>query len=200
MDYFSFSLFQIAAIITAISIITVFIRKLFKWSKKAAKQVEWLVEDKHDHIEIMEAIQLIKAEFTTNGGTSIKDDFIEVKKALSFISAYMRVVTNTNRTPTFETNAEGHIVFVNKAYARMTGYSKHEVLGMGWVNVVQPSERDKVVKQWLNAVRGKRDFDEDINFLHADGTACSVHATANIMRDEHGNMLGHFGEVNLKEK
>jgi PAS domain S-box-containing protein len=186
---------QISLVLSAIALIIKYAGSTVVNIKNGASRIAWLFTEEHNHEIIKESLEEIKAQFFTNNGHSLKDDINIIKNALDFNSSYMRVINHANTASIFETDTNGEVVFVNRAFARMTGFSKHEVMGTGWINLIYPQDREKVKAMWNDAVKSRRDFDEHITYVKPDGTPYPVHAIAHIIRSTSGHMLGHFGQI-----
>lgn len=167
--------------------------------------IQWVLHDQHEHEAIMEAMAELredvrnlagsfKSQFEHNGGTSFRDALDKLLNEMAFMSAQIRAAYNTSSKAIFETDAEGKVVFVNRAFVRMTGFSAHEIMNMGWVNLLYQPNRDRVVKSWMFAVETGNDFDEDIIYNRPDGSPYDVHAMAYTIKAD-GKLLGYTGEI-----
>jgi PAS domain S-box-containing protein len=186
---------QLAAAITAVVLIWKTGRRIVKWFLNSAAQVNWLLGEQHDHQVIKDTLDEIKGELTSNGGSSLKDHVHNIKLSQEYIQSHIKTSHNVNPKALFETDATGKVIHTNRAFSRMTGFSSHEVKGLGWINLIDPLQRDAVVTKWLRTVDDKRDFDEHLNYVRPDGTTYLVHALAYAIRSSDGDLLGHFGEI-----
>jgi PAS domain S-box-containing protein len=186
---------EIAAFIGASTLILVTLMKAFKFLSGGFDRVAWLFNEQHDHKVIKDSLSEIQAQLTNNGGTSLKDAVDRIEHKQDFLSVRMQTHLHTNSKAIFETDENGLVTYVNRAYTRMTGLSAHEVQREGWVNVIQPTHRERITGLWFKAVASRRDFDEIVPFVKPDGTEYNGHATAYVIRNDAGKMLGHIGEV-----
>ena len=181
--------------LTALATISVLFAKVYKNIKRSFEQIAWLFSEQHDHQIIKASLDEIALQLTNNGGTSLKDAIDRIEHKQDFMTARMQTHLHTNDKALFETDREGYIIYINKAYQKLTGLGGGDAKEMGWVNVIDSKDRDRVVKSWFNAVKARRDFDEHLDLITADGQVCRARATAYIIRDGKGRMLGHIGEV-----
>ena len=175
---------------------------IWKWGKGVSKwvwnkmcQFAWLFSEQHEHETIIQSLANIEAQLTNNGGTSLKDAIDRIETNQEYINSYTRTALHANPKAIFETDAEGRVLFVNKAFLRLTEFSASEVEGLGWMNLLASSNRQKVHDMWMDAVASKRDFDEIIQYQRHNGERYYVHALAYCIKDVEKNVLGYLGEV-----
>ena len=188
-------LITLGAGVTALGLLYSAVKWMWKFGRDKIEHVSWLFTERHDHAKIFLALDDIKLQLINNGGTSLKDSIDRVELNQEFQLAYMRTSQHASDKAIFETNSKGEVVYVNLAYMRLTGFSNTEVMNMGWVNSIAPSERDHVVRKWLKAVASQRNFDEYITLMRPDGEEYKAHARAYVIPSISGEVLGHFGEV-----
>ena len=83
---------------------------------------------------------------------------------------------------------EGNIIEMNEAMVKMHGYSsKEELLGKSAVDLVAESDRDRVVKQGMQALKRKHGVEGmEYRVVKADGTEFDAEFTTIPMYDESG--------------
>ncbi len=95
----------------------------------------------------------------------------------------------------FLSDANGDSVFLNEAWCRMAGMTAEEARGKGWTNAIHPEDRERVVREWDEAVRAGRPSSAEYRFLRPDGTSSWLQANAVQLRDVAGRVTGHLGTV-----
>ena len=154
--------------------------------------------------DLVDNIELVVAEFTPNGGSSIRDavDRIEIRQLLS--DQRQRVFFQDLNLAICETNADGECTRVNRTFARLTGRLPSELLKFNWVNAIDPDDRDRIFKEWLSAVEAKREFSAHYNILHINGTKIPVYARTfplyGLEKLDKGKVqavVGHIGLVTI---
>lgn len=107
------------------------------------------------------------------------EHLINVSKKVDAIANTMRATNNTNtRLATFETDAQGRCVYVNRTYLRWVGLTFEEVHYWGWLNAVHPDDRQRVYRAWKDAVADSRRFQDQYRLVHSDGTVFLVDGNA----------------------
>ena len=164
-----------------------------------------MFEAAHDQIndkleKVAASLREVSSELKPNGGSSLRDAVNRQTHSLNYLKLYFKASMHTNNKAIFETNGEGHVVYVNRAFVKLTGFTEAQLMGMRWVNLIHPSNRDQVVERWMNAVKNNRDFDDTLIYQTPDGDPYQVHAIAYVIMDDNApkgadKILGHLGEI-----
>jgi PAS domain S-box-containing protein len=95
----------------------------------------------------------------------------------------------------FQTDSQGHCLFVNPQWMELTGLSMAEALGTGWANAIHPSDRELVFTEWSKNSTTERQFSMEYRFRTPTGKINWVFSMAIAIRDEAGAIVGYFGTV-----
>ncbi len=95
----------------------------------------------------------------------------------------------------FLSDVNGDSVFLNEAWCRIAGMTAEEARGKGWVNAIHPDDRERVVREWEEAVRTGRPSSAEYRFQRPDGTLSWLQGDAVQLRDAAGRVTGHLGTV-----
>lgn len=158
------------------------------FGRKAARQAAF-------EIEIRTTLAEVLSEMRPNGGASMRDAIDRIDYKQGGFDAFLNAQLNIQNVAVVRTDAKGKLTNVNRQYQRMMGYSLAEVLGEGWINVIHPDNRDKIVDNWKDAVEAEREFSEDIKYLRVDGTSFMAHANVYREIDDNGNIRGWLGVI-----
>lgn len=186
---------QMGALATALTAVFMVSKSVVNWIRGRYQSLEWVFTDQHDHKVIMESLGDISDQLKRNGGTSIKDSLDRIEFHQDFQSAYMRTTLQANSKAIFETDMDGEITFVNNSFCRLMAVSAHELMGSGWVNVINPKDRDRIIGKWKSAVEAHRNFDDLIPYVDGNGKSFQAHAMAYIICSSENEPLGYIGEV-----
>ncbi len=96
----------------------------------------------------------------------------------------------------FQTDAAGDYVFVNEAWCAMTGLSLEDAQGQGWARALHPDDRERVFREWHDAVKTDSRFVSEYRFQTPQGRVTWVEGTGVALRDEAGRITGYLGTVN----
>jgi len=140
-------------------------------------------------------IECILAELQPNGGASIKDSLDRIENRLGASEAFQNANLNIQDVAILRANAEGHVTNVNRAWQRLTGLSKDEAKGSGWINSVRPEDRASAFESWVKAVESGREFSEEIEMIAVDKTPFTAIVTAYREIDNSGNLRGYIGVI-----
>ena len=85
------------------------------------------------------------------------------------------------------TAMDGRFVLVNDAFADMTGYERGELLGLEFLTLVHPDDRERNLDLVVRLLAGEvSSFDTDIRLLRKDGGIVHVRSSVSVLRDRQG--------------
>ena len=143
---------------------------------------------------VVERLDKIMFEFMPNGGSSMKDQLNRLESDMALANERQRARMLDTPEMIFETDAEGHCVWVNRTYSKAVQRSLTELLGHGWVNGIAVHDRERVVSEWFKAVQEDREFEMEFDFLDLDGNHFPVTCRSYKMRDwRTGKAVGFLG-------
>ncbi len=90
------------------------------------------------------------------------------------------------------TDRERHCVYVNSRWCQMTGVPPSEAAGEGWVRAIHPSDRERVLRRWLQSAAEVREFGDEFRLLTADGDVRVVASRCIPLLDESGRLKGQL--------
>ncbi len=91
------------------------------------------------------------------------------------------------------TPTSGEFVDVPERWLAITGQTRDEASGRGWLDVVHPEDRDATAAAWRRAVEGAGAYEVEHRLRHADGTYRRMAARATPVRDEAGEVVEWVG-------
>ena len=182
----------ISAIVGALTSIFIAVRKVRpvvdKRRKKTAEKEqreEWLYRQ----------IQLLSDAFTPNGGTSLYDRIVRMDTSTIMTEARIKALIDLDPyDPIFETDPHGGYTTVNRVWGQYTGLTQTQALGNGWIVAVHEEDRDRVWKEWTDAIAQQRDFDMTVRLVNQiTGQSTSIHYRAVCSRKSGGGLIGWIG-------
>jgi PAS domain S-box-containing protein len=90
-------------------------------------------------------------------------------------------------------NANGHLVYANRAALEFTGRSMTHEVGLGWLEVVHPTDRDNYLAAYRAARNSRRLFEMEYRLRRHDGTYRWVLDRGQPLLDKSGALLGYIG-------
>lgn len=186
MEFWGLTLTEISAILAILGVIALWLKRTRVLLKRA-----W------DATLGRRTAQLnrIEQELLSNGGTSIKDALRRIEIRLSEIDAFQRTALNIHDVAVIRWTSEGKVIAINREYQHLTGASIAEMKGDGWINSISPKYRDEIIHRWAHAVKDKREFHEDIEFISMEGKTFIAHVNVYRELDSLGNVRGYLGVV-----
>lgn len=116
---------------------------------------------------------------------------------LALLQSEQRLLSIVNQVPVgiFATDACGEYVFVNDRWSDIAGIEPAQALGKGWINVIHPDDRTKVLEEWHAVVREKRSFGLEFRFRTPTGKEPWVFGSAQANLGDTGEFEGYFGSI-----
>lgn len=107
--------------------------------------------------------------------------------------ARYRALAELSPAGLFLGDADGQCTYTNPSWQAIHGLSLSESLGLGWMQVVEPAELERLGGQWRAAIRERRLFDEVVRVRRLDGSACVVRSRSAPQFDDQGRLTGFVG-------
>lgn len=111
-------------------------------------------------------VQRIKEAVGPNGGRSLYDRaetaFRSARLNEARLSTMIDVVVDR---PMFEANSAGDFTWCNRALENTYETSCDNMAGRGWINLILPEDRDRVVRELRHAVADRRSFQTMARFV-----------------------------------
>ena len=130
-------------------------------------------------------INEISKEFAPNHGSSLRDlltrmqdELIKNTELTEKIATRQKWLFDNREMPIFESDEEGHCVWVNVAYMNLVGRDMSFLLGSGWKNVIAPEDRERVIQNWESCVKDGRDSEDTYFIIDAKGIKTKVFTAA----------------------
>ncbi len=143
--------------------------------------------------ELYLKVEQILKEVTPNGGSSLKDIVTGLSCESVGNKQRLRAFLRKDEDPIFEVDACGKLVWANDAYLALCGRQLSDIVGNGWLNTIEMSDRDEVHEEMQCAIEQDRDFEMEYTIVHALGQRHLVRSQASILRDHTGKPTGING-------
>jgi PAS domain S-box-containing protein len=125
-------------------------------------------------------------------------DITERKKAeAALLSSERRYSSLARAIPVgiFRTDKDGNCFYVNYRWTQITGLSLKEAQGTGWVWRLHLQDRDRVVREWYDAIEKKIIFRSEYRFQRPDGEITWVFGQAVAEKTDDGTIIGYLGSI-----
>jgi hypothetical protein len=113
--------------------------------------------------DINNKIDDIKKELSTNGGNSLKDSIIDLRKVCHRIEIRQKIIEQRTKAalhysnlPLFETDNEGRLIWNNSLFFQFT--SSTNVEGYDWLNFIIEDDRDELLDEFKSCLNTNRKF------------------------------------------
>jgi PAS domain-containing protein len=190
---------RLSSIAQILGAICAVIAVLWKLSKRVTKKIK----EKYSLIEnTMTKINGISKEFEPNHGSSLKDlltkmqaELIKNTELTEKIATRQKWIFDNREMPIFESDEQGHCVWVNIAYVNLVKRDMNFLLGHGWKNVIAQEDRERVVNNWNLCVKDGRDSEDTYSMIDASGKKIRVFTAACKT-----GKFGYVGAIKILDK
>lgn len=102
-----------------------------------------------------------------------------------------RAISDISPLGIFVSDAQGHCVYTNTAYHKISGLTFEQTLGTNWSTAIHPEDRERVLAQWRDAARNQQPFQTEFRFLRGDASVVWTRVNGSAMRagkQSHGHV------------
>lgn len=141
-----------------LAVLTVAIIPFARWARK--RMVRMFTSDR-------KRVDDLIAGFDKLVGTVelMRSEQVSFKTRLESYSSRQWALLASSAVPTFETDALGENLRVNRAYVELVERSADEVAGRHWEATVHPDDLERVLESWRGAIAGRRNFECDFRIV-----------------------------------
>lgn len=120
---------------------------LMEWLRRKIVRAYRLVK------QALERIDKVYAELTPNGGGSIKDKINQLSRDVTILRSGLSFSLALNPHCVFEADPTGSCTFANVALCELFGLPQTDMLGRGWLSVLDGSDvRERAWNTWTACV------------------------------------------------
>lgn len=138
-------------------------------------------------------------------GVTVKDDLLatlyditERKKsenALRESEEKFRNLSQISPVGIFVTDKDGNTTYWNERLCEITGMSKIEGQGKGWLDGIHPDDKERVFAEWYKSTEARAKFRMDYRFIDRKGNVTFTIAQAVPMKNAQGELIGFVGSI-----
>lgn len=147
----------------------------------------------------IELVEKIHSEMYPNGGDSLRDAINRIEEKVHFIEEKDKAMfTTMTDKGYFETDADGLVTWVSKAWCNMTGMVPHEARGHGWVGVLHDEDKAYVFDEWMESINQEREHDTAFRFVNMQTKdIIKVHGHSIPIKNSKNKLVGVLGVVEI---
>lgn len=149
----------------------------------------------NSHENTIKTISEIKAELTTNGGNSVKDAIIDLRKTCRRIEVNQKIIEQRTKATLhyseialFETDKNGRLIWNNVNFCKFTTKDNNNLQGFDWLSIIEEEEREEVLSEFKSCLQMNRKFSKETKSI--DHKAIKMLGYPyKLNEDEHGGFL-----------
>lgn len=160
--------------------------------------------------EFKETLADITKEFKTNGGNSIKDDFVtllksdehkikllhELRDCVQLNTLRINIIDDDDGRMIFHMSPELDVTKISASFLRFFGWTENDIVGGDWDLVLAERSRATVMAKWDKALKKRLEYSNLQYITDSDGKEhlCEVHGYPLF---PNGEFIGFFGTVKI---
>ncbi len=129
-----------------------------------------------------------QVRFDTAGPTKVQ----KPRLASRVLEKSLHELTELIPVGIFRTDTSGHCVYVNERWSQLTGLSREEASGYGWIRALHADDRRSVLRGWREAAQQAKEFADEYRIRCRDGALRTVSTRALPLFDESGQPAGYI--------
>lgn len=117
----------------------------------------------------------------------------QAEQALRESEEHLRYTVELNPQVPWAANAKGQITSFSDRWLALTGLTREQALGDGWVQAPHPDDRPAMVAAWQHSVQTGEPYDIEHRIRLADGSYRWMRSRALPRRNERGEIVHWYG-------
>ena len=114
---------------------------------------------------------------------------------LAASEAWFRALSEGSPHGVFHTDAQGACTYTNRRCQEICGLTPAQSLGYGWAKLMNPSDRDTLLKDWQRARAQRTEFELEFSIVRPDGVRRRLHGRAIAVIGPDDSVIGCIGSV-----
>jgi PAS domain S-box-containing protein len=157
------------------------------------------------HDRVVESIETIKTEITTNGGGSLKDAICTLGETCGRIETGQKIIEQRTHaalhytaTALFETDETGRLIWTNEPFFDLTGQTMSDLEGFDWLTYVHEEDREEFLSEFISCIEMNRKFQREAR-TSDDRHVRVLGFPYKVNEEEHGGFLISISEIKPNE-
>lgn len=93
------------------------------------------------------------------------------------------------------TNEKGDVLRVNRLFTKTVGRQKEDLTGTGWFNIIDSNDRNRVIIEYSDSIKFKRDFESKFQMIDSNGKPFDVECRGVRISDDNGKIIGYYIKI-----
>lgn len=183
----------LAGVITGIIAIVTGIRKFCQYVivpiKEHFEKVHQCFQD------VTEMKKRLAYELNPNGGGSLRDCVTSYGQQITRIEGIVLAILSSSDKGIWISDSKGSLIWLSSWFDDTLSWNIEDMRNNGWKNVVHLEDREKVAKEFSEAIKDGRDFIMSYRYVHKQdkNKIIRVNVVSKPIRKTSGEILGFIG-------
>lgn len=102
----------------------------------------------------------------------------KIQATTAYLEAQNKIGFEASATAQWKADSKGNLISANSALWALSGYSEHELFGVGWRTMIHPEDEADVIAEWDQAIRTSAPFNTVFRIIRKDGSTLPVRVRA----------------------
>lgn len=107
----------------------------------------------------------------------------------------LRVLRDISPVGIYRTDQDARCIFVNARWCELTGLTREEAMGDGWLRAIHPADRERVGREWQEGHKFSQVFKSEYRYLRPDFSVVWIFGQTAALRSADGALLGYVGSA-----
>lgn len=118
------------------------------------------------------------------------------ERALEASESRFRALSEHSPVGIYQQDPEGRCLYVNQRWQEITGFTRAQALGQGWLRAIHPEDLPAAEVAWQEAAAAGREFRHTLRIIRPDGEIRQVAIVAGALCAADGGLQGYVGTLN----
>jgi PAS domain S-box-containing protein len=137
----------------------------------------------------------ISEEFHSDNGLTLRDVIDKIDKTQHKLENQIHDISYHMNIGFYETDHNGDCINVNNQWCVLTGLLPSEAYGSGWIISIHEDDRDRIWREWRDAVNQERDFVGEYFINRKNGGKIKVRGACHVIKNNKGNVVSFVGSI-----
>ncbi len=140
----------------------------------------------------------IKRQGTIAGFRGVVVDITDrtlLKEQLEENTKLLSGILQASPVGVFRLDRQGHVIFVNETFSKITGIASSVILGKYWADILEPTDKQRLLGDISAAIKERKIVGSETRFISPDRSIYWLYGQGAPLFDSAGNLSGWAGTI-----